>query len=118
MGYTKGCTKELRVEMNRYDGKPFLKLLECYVLRAIGQLHKDQDEILVGMERKLAETYHYEGSWFQIVAHQMNFPESFPGKIMEIWERNLDIAKKRNIPVNPNDFAVAFVDQNFPDIFK
>ena len=40
--------------MDRYAGKPFLRLLECYVLAAIGELSDEQQATLRAMEPKLA----------------------------------------------------------------
>ncbi len=100
---------------SRYVGKPFLRLLECYVLNAIGKLEADQVEALRRMEPKLGETYGMKGTWQQIVSAQMALPESLSGKIRTLWEGQLDIATTRGFAITPNEFAMAFVDQNFPD---
>ena len=100
--------------MDRYSGKPFLRLLECYVLDAIGQLDDAQRQALRRMEPKLADVYRMNGSWVDIVNAQMDFPESLPAQIRAIWEKNLVSARARGVAVNPNEFAVVFVDQNFP----
>ena len=67
--------------MDRYAGKPFLRLLECYVLSLIGQLDDGQQEKLHRMEPKLAGVYGAEGTWFEIVGAQMDFPPSMPNQI-------------------------------------
>ena len=102
--------------MDRYAGKPFLRLLECYVLSAIGQLDERQQETLRSMEPKLTDVYNLGGTWLDIVASQMAFPETLPGQIREIWESNLAKAHEHGSPVNPNEFAMAFADQNFPSV--
>ncbi len=61
--------------MDRYAGKPFLRLLECYVLFAIGQLDEHQQETLQHMEPKLADVYNLSGTWLDIVSSQMAFPD-------------------------------------------
>jgi hypothetical protein len=38
--------------MNRYDGNPFLRLLDCCILDAIGELGGDQRETLAVLEPK------------------------------------------------------------------
>jgi hypothetical protein len=101
--------------MDRYAGKPFLRLLECYVLNAIGQLDDGQRAALVKMESKLASVYKVDGGWLDIVSAQMNFPESLPGQINDIWSRYLDQAKVQGMSVDPGEFAMLFVDQNFSD---
>ncbi|MFZ6647106.1 hypothetical protein ACO0LO_15385 [Undibacterium sp. TJN25] len=102
--------------MNRYEGKPFLRLLECYILSAIGHLDEGQRAALQAMEPKLAGVYQTGGTWLEIVGDQMDFPETLPQKIREIWESNLAKARQSGMPVDPTEFAMAFVDQNFPDI--
>ncbi len=101
--------------MDRYVGKPFLRLLECYVLNAIDQLDDAQRATLTEMEPKLADVYKMNGSWLDIVSAQMDFPESLPGQIREVWSKYLDQAKAQGASVDPNEFAMTFVDQNFPD---
>ena len=41
--------------MTRYAGKPFLRVLECYVLWAIGELTSEHEKLLVTMTPKLRE---------------------------------------------------------------
>lgn len=101
--------------MDRYTGKPFLRLLECYVLNCIDQLDDNQRETLANMEPKLSSIYKMNGSWLDIVNAQMEFPESLPGQIKDFWSKYLDQAKAQGISVDPNEFAMSFVDQNFPD---
>ncbi|MFZ6875854.1 hypothetical protein ACO0LF_27610 [Undibacterium sp. Di27W] len=101
--------------MNRYEGKPFLRLLECYVLAAIDQLDAGQSEALKNMEPKLAAVYNTSGTWVEIVRDQMDFPESLPKKIREIWESNLVKLRANGVSIDPNEFAMAFIDQNFPE---
>jgi hypothetical protein len=101
--------------MDRYDGKPFLRILECYVLNSIDQLDDSQREALTKMEPKMARVYQMSGSWLDIVSAQMDFPESLPGQIKDIWSKYLDQAKAQGASIDPNDFAMLFVDQNFPE---
>lgn len=101
--------------MDRYTGKPFLRLIECYVLSSIDQLDDAQRSSLVEMEPKLVSIYKIRGNWLEIVSSQMEFPESFPKQILGFWNRYLDHAKSQGLSVDPNEFAMSFVDQNFPD---
>ena len=102
--------------MDRYKEKPFLRLLECYVLQSINQLTESQNDTLKRMEPKLEETYGMKGSWFDIVSTQMDFPDSLPSQILSIWEKNAASAQSIGREIDPNEFAMAFIDQNFPDI--
>ena len=124
MGYTCRSPEELiaskdvseRMSADRYSGKPFLRLLECYVLDAIGALDEQQRTVLQRMEPKLMNVYGRSGSWSEIVAAEMEFPPSLPMHIRQIWTQNIEAAKSRGLRCDPNEFALAFVDQNFPDL--
>lgn len=104
--------------MNRYEGRPLARLIECYVLDAIGQLSNGQLESLQKMEPHLTRIYNVHGTWRQMVAEVMGFPETLPSKIEMLWEKNLGIAKAQGAHVIPNEFAMAFVDQNFPELLS
>jgi hypothetical protein len=41
---------------DRYEGKPFLRLLECYVLWSVDELPASQAELLKEMTPRLAST--------------------------------------------------------------
>ena len=99
--------------MSRYDGKPFLRLLDCYVLRAIGELDAQQEGALQSMEPKLANVYGRSGPWFEIVAQQMDFPDTLPEQIRNIWKSGKAKASQQGLAVDPNEFTRQFVDTNF-----
>ena len=54
-------------DSGRYEGKPLLRLLECYVLLAIGELSSDDQLVLSEMTPKLQGVYKCSGRWDQIV---------------------------------------------------
>jgi hypothetical protein len=99
--------------ISRYDGKPFLRLLECYVLSSIGHLSDQQEHALNLMAPKLAETFQFRGSWFEIVAKEMDFPPDLPIKIKAIWDSGNAKAVELGLSVDPEEFARQFVDTNF-----
>lgn len=99
---------------DRYDGKPFLRLLESYVLWSIDRLDPASAEGLVGMQPKLQEVYGQTGTWQEIVARQMEFPDTLPETIKSIWERGAAKAHEQGLAVDPSEFARQFVDTNFP----
>lgn len=100
--------------MSRYDGKPFLRFLDCYVLSSIGHLDDDQKHALNMMAPKLAEVLGISGSWFDIVAVQMDFPADLPQKIKKVWDDGMAKAGEQGLSVDPNEFTRQFVDTNFP----
>jgi hypothetical protein len=74
----------------RYQGKPLLRLLECYVLKAIDELSPSNEEKLVAMQPKLSQVYEVDGAWDHIVATTMEFPDAMPALIRETWRANQD----------------------------
>lgn len=98
---------------HRYSEKPFQRLLECYVLRTIGKLTREEESTLEEMSPKLCEVYNLAGEWHEIVATVMNFPDALPAQVKTIWEKNCELANAKNEELNPQDFVEMFVDQNF-----
>lgn len=96
----------------RYEGKPLLRLLECYTLKVINELSPADEANLAAMVPKLEQVYKQCGSWSEIIAAVMKFPASMPTLIMEMWKRNQEIAKANNLSLSPQQFAEMFVDQN------
>lgn len=98
---------------DRYEGKPLLKLLECYVLLCINQLSEDLIEKMNQITPYLYDTYNRQGSWDEIIAAEMEFPETMPERIHEMWVKNQKIAQDNNVELSPIEFAQMFVDKNF-----
>lgn len=97
----------------RYEGKPFLRLLECYVLWSVDRLPPDQAETLEVMAPKLAATYGVDGTWQDIVAAQMEFPPDLPGALRGMWERTLVNAGGQRHTVDAELWAQQVVDSSF-----
>ena len=100
---------------SRYSDKPFLRLIECYVLESIGELSEKDRSNLKRMESRLQKVYGSNGSWFEIVSDEMEFPDSLPDKLRKMWSQYSSCAEE-NISIDPNEFVISFVDSNFPDI--
>jgi hypothetical protein len=100
---------------DRYTGKPFLRLLDCYVMDAIGVLDPEDDAMLTRAEPKFHKMFHTTGKWRQIVETRMNFPAGMKGAVKELWEKGRPRFKeKHGYEPNPWDFTVHFIDTNFP----
>ncbi len=99
--------------MNRYEKKPLLRLLECYVLKSIDQLSKFDTDNLASMEPKLSEVYGKSGTWNEIIEAEMGFPAEMPAMIAGVWEKNRILAREKNVDLDPQKFAEMFVDNNF-----
>ncbi|WP_027052506.1 hypothetical protein [Mesorhizobium erdmanii] len=97
----------------RHEGKPLLRLLELYVLWAIGELSQESEDGLKKMAPKLQSIYGGDGQWYDAIAQSMHMPEGMPAAIRDMWARNLKIARDNNVTLTPQQFAEMFVDNNF-----
>ena len=101
--------------MGRYDKKPLLRLLECYVLDAIGELTAEHRTALEEMQPLLIKAFGKAGTWDQVIAARMELPPALPSQIKELWHKNLArIGRVKGATLDPEDFARLFVDENFP----
>jgi hypothetical protein len=96
----------------RYDGKPLLRLLELYVLRAIDELSPAEQQTLEGMAPKLHAIYGGNGEWYEAVAAAVSMPADMPVTIRDMWARNLEIARANGMTLHFQTFAEMFVDEN------
>lgn len=103
----------LRAMSDRYEGKPFLRLLECYVLWSVDELPANQAEKLEEMTPKLASTYGTDGAWHDIVAAQMEFSPGLADAFRGMWERTLANAGDQRDTIDPELWAQQVVDSNF-----
>ncbi|MCW3845650.1 hypothetical protein OF829_00240 [Sphingomonas sp. LB-2] len=100
---------------SRYDGKPFLRLLDCYVMDAIGFLDPEDDEQLRNAEPKLRAAFGLTGSWREMVVARMNFPAGMQGALRELWEKGRPkFIAANGFEPNPWDFTIQFIDTKFP----
>jgi hypothetical protein len=97
----------------RYQDKPLLRLLECYVLHTIGELPDETKAKLEGMSLKLSEIYGHSGNWNEIIEKKMDFSEDTKERIIQLWNKNVAISKDAQGCLEPEHFCQLFVDQNF-----
>ncbi|WP_405063222.1 hypothetical protein OG474_16740 [Kribbella sp. NBC_01505] len=70
----------------RYDGRPFLKLVDSYVLSLIGELDPDTALSLEQLTPKLNETYGLSGAtWQEVVRSQLQLPPEVAGQVVAGW---------------------------------
>jgi hypothetical protein len=96
----------------RYQGKPLLRLLECYVLWAIDQLPEAEVNTLREMTPKLQSIYAAQGNWQQVIAAAVQLPPNMPALIKDMWHKNTEIACRNGKTLTPQQFAEMFVEQN------
>ncbi len=100
---------------DRYAGKPFLRLLDSYVLDAIGQLDPAADRALQAREPEFRETFGATGSWREIVVGRMQFPVGMAGAIQEVWRAGrVKFEQANGRAPDPAEFTRIFVDTKFP----
>jgi hypothetical protein len=100
---------------SRYETKPFLLILHCYILECIGELQGQNRKQLASLQPKLQQIFNDDGSWFEIVAKEMQFSPDFPATVRAVWEKNLSSAVRSGVELVPREFAEAFVRGNFPE---
>jgi hypothetical protein len=96
---------------SRYDGKPLLRLLECYVLNAIGELARADQRTLEQMTPKLQVVYKLDGDWQSILSQVMHFPDTIDDNVRSAWARNCKLAAQHGEEPMPEDFARKVVDE-------
>ena len=101
---------------DRYDGKPFLRLVDSFVLKCIGELHPDQEAALIRLTPKFQEVYASSETWDEIVISQMHFPSNIREEISKLWEKNLIIAEQNDVVLSPEQFVEMFVSSNIGEI--
>ena len=100
---------------DRYEGKPFLRLLDSYILDTIGALDEANRKWLVASEPYHREIFGAKGGWREIVAERMNFPQGMDATIVEVWEKgSARFRQDTGEEPDPVQFTHMFVDQNFP----
>ncbi len=100
---------------DRYAGKPFLKLVDALVLKAIGHLEPAQDEALQLMTPKLQKTFNRAGTWEDIVIAELAFDPEIRTAIRDLWEKNQAIAQRNGAELTPLAFTQMFVAENVTD---
>jgi len=100
---------------DRYKDRPLLRLLDCYILDVIGELPKQQKEVLEKLEPRLHEVFGSTGSWREIVEVQMGFVPSVPLGIETVWASFQENEQRLGRKPSPAEFVREFVAQNFPE---
>ncbi|WP_066554221.1 hypothetical protein [Croceicoccus bisphenolivorans] len=100
---------------DRYSGKPFLKLLDAYVVDAIGHMDGATELELAAMEPQMRGALGLSGDWRSLVEQRMKFPAGMSGAIREVWDKGrLKFIAGNGREPDPLEFTIHFVDTNFP----
>ena len=102
-------------ENPRYKNKPLLRLIELFVIDAVGELQPTDAQNLKALTPKLQEVYGTNGDWRDAVSKAMAFPETMPDLIRDMWGKNQQIARDHKTSLGAEEFARMFVDTNIPN---
>jgi hypothetical protein len=102
----------MHLSETRYEGKPLLRLLECYVLAKIECLSQKDEKALIALGPKLRTLYNVAGNWQHVIECVMHLPPDIPAQIRNLWVKNTEIARTNGVTLEPQQFAEMFVDQN------
>jgi hypothetical protein len=100
---------------DRYQDRPLLRLLDCYILDVIGELPVQQKEVLEKLEPRLHEVFGSTGNWREIVEEQMAFLPSVALGIESVWAGFQANEQRLGRKPSPAEFVREFVSQNFPE---
>lgn len=96
----------------RYAGNPMLRLVDAYVCWSIGELDDEQARLLDEMTPKLQDLYGLRGSWQEIVAAQMEYPDSLPEQLRNLWREQSRAAGERGEVLPMAVFVQQVVDSS------
>ncbi len=104
------------VPFNRYEGKPFLKFVDSFILKAIGALDPAMAAKLDAATPQLQQAFGSSGSWEDIVIEQLAFEPDVRAQIGALWETNTALARASGGELTPMQFVTVFVADNIMDM--
>ncbi len=107
-----------KIDSDRYKDRPLLRLLDCYILDAIGQLPSRQEEALKRLEPGLQEAFGSEAGWREIVEEHVGFLPSAAMQMEIVWAGYQEMQKAQGGEIVPAEFVRGFVAQNFPSMVE
>ncbi len=94
---------------------PLFRLLEDYVLDAIGALTPEEDAITGRTVRAVFKT---KAPWRQVLTEQFGFTDDVRDQLRALWAQGQAVAAERGAQLKPRDFATMVVDENFSDALE
>lgn len=99
----------------RYNGKPLLILLDNYVLDCIGHFDKSKEVTMISVVKS---QFGGDEDWKKTIRKELQLPDNLDADIKRIWLKNQEIALENNTVLQPSEFTIMFVDQNFKALFE
>jgi len=102
------------MDLERYKDKPFLLMLEAYVLDAIGELPGPMEQFTKTVSGKVFGG----GDWRKRLREEVGLDKSLNEQLKQLWKENLKIAQEKGAVLVPQEFAQALVEANFSQIIE
>jgi hypothetical protein len=102
-----------KTDPRRYDGKPLLRLLECYALWSIDHLEPRYGQAMEKMTPMLRQLYKVDGDWRQVLTVAVGLPPNFEELTRQMWRKNTELALQNGVTLEPQQFAEMYIDANF-----
>ena len=98
--------------MDRYAGRPLLRLLDNYVLDIIGALPAGNSDVLLRVVRSAFPNTAGE-TWQEILENELHIGSSLRPKIHSLWVGYQEHTASQGEVARPEQFTGSFVDENF-----
>ncbi|MEM7674602.1 MAG: hypothetical protein AAF449_01225 [Myxococcota bacterium] len=94
---------------------PLVRLLENYVLDAIGELSAEDAAQSAALVRAVFKT---RAPWRSVVEEQFGLVEELGEQLCALWAQNREVAASHGTQLAARDFAILVVDENFSDTLE
>ncbi|MEO1336727.1 MAG: hypothetical protein AAFV29_13840 [Myxococcota bacterium] len=94
---------------------PLVRLLEDYVLDAIGELPDDEAAQVAVLVRAVFKT---SAPWRVVVEEQFGLADELRGQLSTLWAQNRGVVESQGAKLTARDFAILVVDENFSDTLE
>jgi hypothetical protein len=96
---------------DRYAGRPLLRLVECYVLDAIGELPDADRTRLESMAPEIAQSLHSPAeTWQGAIAGALELDDEYGDSLRQDWADNSRSARDAGSTLTPQSFAETVAD--------
>src|SRR5262245_2361055 len=95
----------------RYEGRPLLRLIECYVLDCIDQLDPRDRDHLVSMTPKLRSSLGSDAeTWRGILEDVLDLPSEYPEAVRRDWDTKRNTTRRWRKAATPEEYAAEIAD--------